>query len=81
MSIQAVEDGNVYNVFYPHCRGRPVDINLINMIYIAKVLYPEKFAHIDMEAEGNEIEKAFLDVDGVYSEISEYLVFPVEQDV
>lgn len=80
-SIKAVQDGNVYNVFYPHCRGRPMDINLINMIYIAKLLYPDKFADIDMTAEGNEIEEKFLGVDGVYSEFANYLVFPGEQNI
>ena len=77
-SIAAVEDGNVLNCIYPHCRGRPADRNLINMIYMAKVLHPEKFQHIDLEAEGNEIFKAFLGVDGVFTEYADYLVWPRE---
>jgi len=80
-SITAVKEKRVYNVFYPNCRGRPTDINLINLIYIAKILHPEKFAHIDMEDEGNEIEEAFLGTDGVYTAYSEYLKFPVEQKI
>ena len=77
-SIAAVEDGNVLNCIYPHCRGRPADRNLINMIYMAKVLHPEKFQHIDLEEEGNEIMKAFLGVDGVFTEYADYLVWPRE---
>ena len=77
-SIAAVEDGNVLNCIYPHCRGRPADRNLINMIYMAKVLHPEKFQHIDLEEEGNEIFKAFLGVDGVFTEYADYLVWPRE---
>jgi hypothetical protein len=34
-----------------------------------------------MEIEGNEIKKAFLGVDGVYTAYSEYLTFPVEQKI
>ena len=42
-SIDAIKNGNVYNCFYPHCRGTPPDRNLLNMMYMAKVMYPEKF--------------------------------------
>ena len=78
-SIAAVQNGNVYNCFYPHCRGRPADRSLINMIYLAKVLHPEKFQDVDLEAEGNEIFKAFLGVDGVFTEYADYLVWPREE--
>ena len=77
-SIAAVQNGNVYNSIYPHCRGRPADRSLINMIYMAKLLHPEKFQHIDLEAEGNEIFKAFLGIDGVFTEYADYLVWPRE---
>jgi iron complex transport system substrate-binding protein len=77
-SIAAVQTGNVYNCFYPHCRGRPPDRSLFNMIYMAKVLYPEEFEDVDLEAEGNEIFEAFLGVDGVFTEYSDYLVWPRE---
>ncbi len=75
-SIAAVQNGNVYNCFYPHCRGRPPDRSLLNMVYMAKVLYPEEFGDVDMEAEGNEIFEAFLGVDGVFTEYADYLVWP-----
>mgnify|MGYP001325689283 FL=1 len=75
-SIAAVQTGNVYNCFYPHCRGRPPDRSLLNMVYMAKVLYPEEFGDVDMEAEGNEIFEAFLGVDGVFTEYADYLVWP-----
>jgi len=78
-SIAAVQNGNVYNCFYPHCRGRPADRSLINMIYLAKDLHPEKFQDVDLEAEGNEIFKAFLGVDGVFTEYADYLVWPREE--
>ncbi len=75
-SIAAVQNGNVYNCFYPHCRGRPPDRSLLNMVYMAKVLYPEEFGDVDMGAEGNEIFEAFLGVDGVFTEYADYLVWP-----
>ena len=80
-SIQAIQEGRVYNVFYPHCRGRPHDKNLLNVVYMAKILYPDKFADIHMDTEGNEIMAEFLGVDGVYSEYADYLKFPNDQQI
>jgi len=77
-SVTAIKNGDVYNCFYPYCRGTPPDRSLFNMIYMAKLLHPEKFQHIDLEAEGNEIFKAFLGVDGVFTEYADYLVWPRE---
>jgi iron complex transport system substrate-binding protein len=77
-SIKAVQEGRVYNVFSPHCCGQPHDKSLLNVIYMAKILYPDKFADIDMEKEGNEIMKAFLRVDGVFTDYADYLVWPRE---
>ena len=77
-SINAIKNGNVYNCFYPHCRGTPPDRNLLNMMYMAKVLHPEDFKDLDLEKEGNEIFKAFLGVDGVFTEYADYLVWPRE---
>lgn len=77
-SIASVQNGNVYNCFAPHCRGAPPDRNLFNIIYMAKLFHPEKFEDIDLEREGNEIFKAFLGVDGVFSEYADYLVWPRE---
>ncbi|MCX6677374.1 MAG: ABC transporter substrate-binding protein [Methanothrix sp.] len=77
-SINAVENGKVYNCFSPHCRGTPPDRNLLNMIYMAKLFYPEEFKDLDIEKEGNEIFKAFLGVDNVFTEYADYLVWPRE---
>lgn len=77
-SINAIKNGDVYNCFYPHCRGTPPDRNLLNMIYMAKLLHPEEFKDLDLEKEGNEIFKAFLGVDGVFTEYADYLVWPRE---
>jgi len=77
-SITAVQNGDVYNCFTPFCRSSPPDRNLINMIYMAKVLHPEEFQDVDLEKEGNEIFKAFLGVDGVFTEYVDYLVWPRE---
>ena len=80
-SLKAVREGRVYNVFYPHCCGQPHDKNLLNVFYMAKILYPDKFADIDMEKEGNEIMTAFLGVDGVYTAYADYLEFPNTQKI
>ena len=77
-SINAIKNDNVYNCFYPHCRGTPPDRNLLNMMYMAKLLHPEEFKDLDLEKEGNEIFKAFLGVDNVFTEYADYLVWPRE---
>jgi iron complex transport system substrate-binding protein len=77
-SINAIKNGDVYYCFYPHCRGTPPDRNLLNMMYMAKLLHPEKFEDLDLEMEGNEIFKAFLGVDGVFTEYADYLIWPRE---
>ena len=77
-SINAVKNGKVYNCFSPHCRGTPPDRNLLNMIYMAKLLHPDEFKDLDIEKEGNEIFKAFLGVDNVFTEYADYLVWPRE---
>jgi iron complex transport system substrate-binding protein len=47
-------------------------------MYMAKVLHPEDFKDLDLEKEGNEIFKAFLGVDSVFTEYADYLVWPRE---
>lgn len=74
-SIPAVMNDNVYSCLYPYCRGRPLDRSLINMMYMAKCLHPEEFSELDLEAEGNEVYKQILGIDGVYTEMAEYQSF------
>ncbi|MBP1908970.1 ABC transporter substrate-binding protein [Methanolobus bombayensis] len=76
--IPAVKNDQIYDCFYPYCRGRPIDRTLFNMIYMAKRLHPEEFSDIDLEAEGNEIYKELLGVDGVFTELAEYQTFAKE---
>jgi hypothetical protein len=42
---------------------------------MAKRLHPEKFSHIDMENEGNEIYEQLLGIDGIFTEFAEYQPF------
>jgi iron complex transport system substrate-binding protein len=77
-SVSAIKNGNVYYCFYPHCRGTPPDRNLLNMMYMAKILHPVEFRDLDLEKEGNEIFRAFLGVDDVFTEYADYLVWPRE---
>ena len=76
--IPAVRNNQVYDCFYPYCRGRPIDRSLLNLFYMAKRLHPEEFSDIDMEAEGNEIFKQLLGVDGMFTELAEYQTFAKE---
>ncbi|WP_244602149.1 ABC transporter substrate-binding protein [Methanococcoides methylutens] len=73
--IPAVSNNNVYSCIYPYCRGRPLDRSLLNMMYMAKCLHPEEFRDLDLEAEGNEVYRQILGIDGVYTEMAEYQPF------
>jgi iron complex transport system substrate-binding protein len=66
--ITAVKNGDVYLVPLVHIAGSPQDMNLFNLIYLAKLLHPEEFEDLDAEEEGNEIFKRFLRVDGLFTE-------------
>ncbi|KAF5418236.1 MAG: iron complex transport system substrate-binding protein [Candidatus Methanocomedens sp.] len=77
-TVRAVQNNSVYNCFYPYCRGHPPDRSLFNMIYMAKLLHPDEFEDLDLEAEGNEIFEAFLGVDGVFTQYADWLEWPRE---
>jgi iron complex transport system substrate-binding protein len=75
-SVRAVQEGRVYTVFPVYSYGYPHDKNLLNVLLIAKILYPDEFADVDLEEEGNEIMKAFVGVDGVFTDYANDLVWP-----
>ena len=74
-TINAVKNHSVYNIIYPYSSGMPHHRNLANMVYMAKLFYPEKFNDLDVEKEGNEIYKLFYKVDGLFSEHADYMVW------
>ena len=62
-TCKAWQNGEVYlemayNAYYTN-----YEIALINTWFIAKTVYPEAFADIDLSAKTNEVTKAFLDVE------------------
>lgn len=76
-SIEAIRKSQVYNVMYPHCRGRPVPRNIVNLMLFAKLLHPDRFQDLDLEKEANEIYRAFLGIENGFTEYAEYLQFPL----
>ncbi len=78
--IPAVENDHVYDCFYPYCRGRPIDRSLLNMLYMAKRLHPDKFSELDLEKEGNEIYMELLGVDGLFTQLARLQTFAQEVD-
>jgi len=76
--VRAVQNNKVCNCFYPYCRGHPPDRSLFNMIYMAKLLHPDEFADLDLEAECNEIFEAFLGVENVFTPYADWLEWPRE---
>ena len=69
--VNAVKNESVYYSLYPYCCGMPVDRNLANTVYLAKLFHPDKFKNLDVEEEGNEIYKRFLGVDGLFTELAD----------
>ena len=62
-TCKAWQNGEVYlemayNAYYTN-----FEITLINTWFIAKTVYPEAFAHIDLTVKTNEITKAFLGIE------------------
>ena len=62
-TCKAWQNGEVYlemayNAYYTNC-----EIALINSWFIAKTVYPDRFADIDMTAKTNEITQAFFGMD------------------
>ena len=70
-TISAVRNRRVYYSLYIYCCGVPPYRNLVNMMYTAKLLNPDKFEDIDIEEEGNAIYERFLGVDGLFSEYAD----------
>ena len=71
-TVNAVKNNSVYYTPYAYCLGTPQERNLAIAFYLAKLLHPDKFDDLDVEKEGNEIFKAFLGVDGLFSEYADY---------
>ena len=70
-TLNAVKNESVYYHIFPYCCGTPLHRNLADMMYIAKVLHPDKFKDLDVEKEGNEIYERLLGVDGLFSEYAD----------
>ena len=71
-TVNAVKNQSVYYCIYPYSYGTPADKNMVNGMYLAKLFHPDKFPDLDVEEEGNEIFKAFLRADGLFSEYADY---------
>ena len=65
-TVNAVRNKKVYYTT-TYCRGTPAHRHLANVLYYAKLFYPEKFKDLDLEKEGNEIFERLIGVDGLYT--------------
>jgi iron complex transport system substrate-binding protein len=74
-TVNAVKNHKVYYVINMYCAGTPQHKNLVNVMYLSKLFYPDKFEDLDLEKEGNEIYKAFLGVDGLFTEFADWTVW------
>jgi len=71
-NVDAVINEHVYPL-----RGPVSDwdtaVQATEVFYVAKILYPELFADLDVEAYGNDIMKTLYNVDGLYTQMREFV--------
>jgi iron complex transport system substrate-binding protein len=68
--IPAILSGNLQYIRGPRSDWDTA-IEAAEMLYIAKLLYPDCFAHLDVEQQGNEIFKMMYGADGLYVDMCE----------
>ena len=69
-SINAVKNGKVYYSKGGYI-GRNPATGVTEVLYMAKLFYPEKFGDLDVEEEGNRILEKFYGIDGLYTWMQE----------
>ncbi len=67
---KAVIDNHVYPLRGP-MRGWDIATQAAEVLYIAKLLYPDKFIDLDVEQNGNEILEKFYNINGLYTDMSQ----------
>ena len=68
-TIDAVKNNEIYSV-KGQMRGYDIANELVEVLYVAKLLYPDEFKNLDVEKEGNLILKKFYNWDGLYTKMS-----------
>jgi iron complex transport system substrate-binding protein len=68
--ISSIKKGNIQYIRGPRSDWDTA-IQAVEMLYIAKLLYPEEFADMDVENQGNEIFKELYGKDGLYVDMCE----------
>ena len=68
-NVSAIKNKRIYYTT-AMCNWWPQQRAIIQTMYIAKLLYPDRFADLDVEAEGNEIFKRFYGEDNLYSKMA-----------
>jgi iron complex transport system substrate-binding protein len=67
-TTNAVKNRTVYYTKGHSCGWDPA-MGIVEAIYMAKLLHPDKFKDWDMEKEGNEVLERFYGADGLYTKI------------
>ncbi len=70
--VQAIEESKVYPT-KAFMRGWDPATGVTEVLYLAKILHPDKFSDLDVEAEGNKILEKFYGLDGLYTEMTDSL--------
>ncbi len=68
-SVEAVKNKRVYYTT-AFCNWWPQQRALVQVLYMAKLFHPDRFADLDVEREGNRIFKRFYGDDSLYTEMA-----------
>ena len=68
-NVSAIRNSRIYYTT-AMCNWWPQQRAIVQTMYIAKLLYSDRFADLDVEAEGNKVFKRFYGEDGLYSMIA-----------
>jgi len=70
-NINAVRNSAVYSTKVGYQGRGTLGQHLIQLLYLAKLMHPDKFEDLDVEKEGNEIMEHLYGVDGIYTDMIE----------
>jgi len=70
-NVNAVKTGRVYSTRVGYQGRGTLGQHLIQLLYLAKLMHPDKFEDLDVEEAGNEIMEYLYGVDGMYTDFAE----------
>jgi len=70
-NVNAVKNSRVYSTRVGYQGRGTLGQHLVQLLYLAKLMHPDKFEDLDVEEAGNEIMEYLYGVDGMYTDFAE----------